>query len=57
MQNKKQDCVPPRGQNARSTCMYVLKHYYFLIILRACQYDDGYIDGRSQIKVHTVNGH
>jgi len=22
-------------------------------ILRPCQHDDGYIDGRSQIKVHT----
>jgi len=25
----------------------------WLIDLRPCQYDDGYLDGRSQIKVHT----
>jgi len=25
----------------------------WLIDLRPCQHDDGYMDGRSQIKVHT----
>jgi len=27
--------------------------YWFWFILRQCQHDNGYIDGRSQIKVHT----
>jgi len=39
---------------AAVVCCSATEHYiFFLFILRLCQHDDGYIDSRPQITVHT----
>jgi len=48
--------TPQNNHNAGSTqhikkCPFCI--LFFRFIIRPCQHDDGYIDGRSQIKVHT----
>ena len=32
---------------------YTESSFFFFFDLRPCQHDNGYLDGRSQIKVHT----
>jgi len=43
----------PPSHSSQSTPQSLVHSHLVRFILRPCQHDNGYIDGRSQIKVHT----